>query len=186
MKHYGLYDRNTTAFIVGGMSMLYLLTLGISAFNIKRFVFDAIETSGSVDMGVIPLIVIFLIPVFVVIPLLSRKSYALERYLLRCHFSEKGIYCFGLFWKPFWIPWDDIRTYGIQGYSYSYTSLVFIFFSTKKEFYRKENIAQISPTRIVFQLRDEILPPLLEFMPSDIRLRLEESIEKEKTLYMQR
>ena len=186
MKHYGLYDKSTTVFILVGITMMYVIVLGLCAFFVKQFVVDAIDTTGSVDLGVIPLLAIFLIPAFVVIPLLSRKSYALERYLLRCHFSEKGIYCFGLFWKPFWIPWDEIRTYGLQGYRYSYASLVFLFFSTKKEYYKNKNIAQISPNRIVFQLRDEILPPLLEFMPSDIRLRLEEAIEKEKTLYIQR
>ena len=186
MKHYKLYDNYSTYFILGGLGVLYALTLGLCSFFVKQFVFDLIAETGSPDWSVILLLAIFLLPTFVIIPILSSKSHALTRYLLRCSFNEEGIYCFGLFWKSFSIPWDSIRTYGIQGYNYAYSSLVFLFFNTEKEYYKKENIAQISTSRIVFQLRDGIIPPLLEFMPLDIRVGLEKAIKESRDTYIQR
>lgn len=186
MKHYGLYDNSSTCFILGGMGFLYILTLGLCSFFIKQFVFDSIVATGTPDLSIIPLMAVFLIPTFIIIPLVSRKSRALSRYLLRCSFRKEGIYCFGFLWKPFLIPWESIRTYGLQGYSYTYASLVFLFFSTKKEYYKKESIAQISTNRIVFQLRNDIIPPLMEFMPLDIKVRLEEAIQTSTNIFIQR
>lgn len=186
MKHYGLYDNSSTFFVLGGMGMLYVLTLCLCSFFIKQFVFDSIAAIGSPDLSIIPLLTVFILPPFVIIPIISRKSHALSRYLLRCHFSKEGIYCFGFLWKSFLIPWESIHTYGIQGYSFAYASPVFLFFSTEKEYYKKERIAQISTSRIVFQLRDDIIPPMLEFMPLDIKARLEEAIKGSRDIYMQR
>lgn len=186
MKHYGLYDSHSTFFVLGGMGMLYVLTLGLCTFFIKRFVFESFAATGVVDWSVIPLLMVLMIPSFVVIPILSRKEHALDRYLLRCRFTQEGIYCFGLFWKPFIIPWESIRTYGMQGYGYSYVSMVFLFFSTEREYYKKERIAHISQSRIVFQLRDEIISPLLEFMPLDMRFRLEKAVRGSQNIYIQR
>ena len=186
MKHYKLYDNSSTFLILGGMGILYLLTIGLCCFFIKQFVFDSIEITGAPDLSIIPLLLIFILPPFLIIPIVSHKNHALSRYLLRCTFSSEGIFCCGFLWKSFFIPWDSIRTYGIQGYNYSYTSLVFLFFSTEKEYYRGKNIAQISINRIVFQLRDDIIPPLMEFMPLDIKIRLEEAIEKTRDIYIQR
>lgn len=186
MKHYGLYDNKSTYFILGGLGFMYLLVVGLCTHFIKRFIFESIASTGTPDWSVIPLLAIFLVPAFVIIPILSHKSHAIDRYLLRCSFRKEGIYCFGFLWKSFAIPWDNIRTYGLQGYNYSYQSLVFLFFSAEKEYYKKENIAQISATRIVFQLRDEIIPPLLEFMPLDMKARLEEAIDESKNIYIQR
>ena len=186
MKHYGLYDNRSSFFVLGGIGILYTLTFSLCLFFIKQFVFDSLSATGAVDLSIIPLLAIFLLPPFVIIPIASHKSHAIDRYLLRCTFSKEGICCFGFLWKSFFISWDDIRTYGIQGYSYSYASLVFLFVSTKKEYYRKENIAKISTSRIVFQLRDDITDPLLEFMPLDMKCRLEESIKEFRDIYIQR
>ena len=186
MKHNRQYDKNSTFLVLGGMGMLYVLTLGLCSFFIKQFVFDSIGATGTPDLSIIPLLAIFILPPFVIIPIISKKTHALDRYLLRCRFSKEGIYCFGFSWKSFLIPWESIRTYGLQGYNYSHASLVFLFFSAEKEYYKKENIAQISTSRIVFQLRDDIIPPLLEFMPSDIKTRLEEAIKESRDIYIQR
>ena len=186
MKHYGLYDNNSTFFVLGGMGMLYILTLGLCSFFIKRFVLDSIAITGAPDLSVIPLLAIFLLPPFVIIPIVSHKGHILKRYLLRCAFNKEGIYCYGFLWKPFFIPWDSIRTYGMQGYSYSYTSLVFLFFSIEREYYKRENIAKISTSRIIFQLRDDIVSPLLEFMPTDMTARLESAIKNSRDIYIQR
>ena len=61
-----------------------------------------------------------------------------------------------------------------------------LFFSTEKEYYRKERIAHISESRIVLQLREEMIQPLLEFMPQDMKFRLEPSIKESKEVYIQR
>lgn len=186
IKRYSLYDNYTTYFVIGGMGLMYALTLGLCAFFIKQFIVDAIAATGAADLDVIPLLAIILIPPFVIIPIVSYKSHALDRYLLRCTFSKEGICCYGLFWESFFIPWKNIRTYGVQGYDYASTSLVFLFVSTEKEYYRKENIAKISENRIIFQLRDDIVCPLLEFMPFDMKSRLKESIEASRDVYIQR
>lgn len=186
MKRYKLYDNYSTFFILGGVGMLYVLTLGLCTFFVKQFVFDSIVETGAPDLSIIPLLIVFILPTFLILPIVSHKSHALSRYLLRCRFRKEGIYCSGLLWKSFFIPWDSIRTYGIQGYSYAHASLVFMFFSVEKEYYKKEKIAQISTTRIVFQLRDDIIAPLLEFMPLDIKARLEAAIEESRDIYIQR
>lgn len=186
MKHYGLYDKYTTSFILVGMGGMYLLTLGLCVFFVKQFIFDAIAATGAPDLSVIALLAMLIFPPFVLIPALSRKSHAISRYLLRCCFRKDGIQCFGLLWKPFFIPWDGIRTYGMQGYSFSYASMVFLFFSTEKEYFKKENIAKLTRSRIIFQLRDDIIPPLMEYIPSDMKYRLTESIKESKDIYIQR
>ena len=61
-----------------------------------------------------------------------------------------------------------------------------LFFSTQKEYYRKERIACISESRIVFQLREDIVSPLLKFMPQDMKSRLEPAIRESREVYIQR
>ena len=182
MKRCSLYDPSTTWFILGGMGMLYGLSIGLCVFFVKRFIFESL----AVDWMVLPLLMVFLIPPFVIIPILSRKERAIGRYLLRCRFTPEGIHCGGLFWKPFQIPWEKIRTYGLQGAGYAHASMGLLFFSTENEYFRKERITHISQSRIVFQLREEIVPPLLEFMPQDMKSRLEPAIREPKEIYIQR
>lgn len=182
MKRYTLYDPSTTWFILCGMGMLYGLSVGLCVFFVKRFVLESL----AVDWVVIPLLMVFLIPSFVIIPVLSRKERVIGRYLLRCRFTPEGIHCGGLFWKPFLISWENIRTYGLQVAGYAHVSMGLLFFSTEKEYYRKERIACISESRIVLQLREEIVPPLLEFMPQDMKIRLEPAISEAKEIYIQR
>ena len=186
MKRYGLYDPSTTGFVLGGMGVLYGLSVGLCVFFVKRFVFESLAVTGAVDWMVLPLLMVFLIPPFVIIPILSRKERAIGRYLLRCRFAQEGIHCGGLFWKSFLIPWDKIRTYGLQGAGYAHVSMGLLFFSTEREYYRKERIAHISGSRIVLQLREEIVSPLLEFMPQDMKIRLEPAIREPKEIYIQR
>ena len=186
MKRYCLYDPSTTWFILGGMGMLYGLSLGLCVFFVRRFVFESLVATGAVDWTVIPLLMVFLIPPFVIIPILSRKERAIGRYLLRCRFTPEGIHCGGLLWKPFLISWENIRTYGLQGAGYAHVSMGLLFFSTEKELFKKERIARISGSRIVLQLREEIVPPLLEFMPADMKSRLEPAIREPKEIYIQR
>ena len=182
MKRYTLYESSTTGFILGGMGMLYGLSVGLCVFFVKRFVLESL----AVDWVVIPLLMVFLIPPFVIIPVLSRKERVIGRYLLRCRFTPEGIHCGGLFWKPFLISWENIRTYGLQVAGYAHVSMGLLFFSTEKEYYSKERIAHISESRIVFQLREEIVPPLFEFMPQDMKIRLEPAIRESREVYIQR
>ena len=186
MKRYGLYDPSTTGFVLGGMGMLYVLSPGLCVFFVNRFVFESLAVTGAVDWAVIPLLMVFLIPPFVIIPILSWKERAIGRYLLRRRFTPEGIHCGGLFWKPFLIPWEKIRTYGLQGAGYAHVSMGFLFFSTENEYFRKERITHISQSRIVFQLREEIIEPLFEFMPADMKSRLEPAISEAKEIYIQR
>ena len=186
MKRYTLYDSSTTWFILGGMGMLYGLSLGLCTFFVKRFIIESLAATGAVDWMVLPLLMVFLIPPFVIIPILSRKERAIGRYLLRCRFTPEGIRCGGLFWKSFLISWENIRTYGLQVAGYAHVSMGLLFFSTEREYYRKERIAHISGSRIVLQLREEIVSPLLEFMPQDMKIRLEPAIRESKDIYIQR
>ena len=186
MKRYTLYESSTTWFILGGMGMLYGLSLGLCTFFVKRFIIESLAATGAVDWMVLPLLMVFLIPPFVIIPILSRKERAIGRYLLRCRFTPEGIHCGGLFWKPFLIPWEKIRTYGLQGAGYAHVSMGLLFFSTEREYYKKERIAHISESRIVFQLREEIIQSLLEFMPQDMKSRLEPAIRESREVYIQR
>ena len=186
MKRYSLYDSHTTVFILSGIGMMYGLCIGLCVFFVKRFIFQSMVSTGAVDWTVIPLLMVFLIQPFVIIPLLSRKERAIGRYLLRCYFTREGIHCDGLFWKPFLIPWKSIRTYGLQGVGYAYVSMPLIFFNTEKEYYKKERIGHISTNRIILQFREEIKPALFEFMPEDMKFRLEAAIDKSNDVYIQR
>lgn len=186
MKRYTLYEPSTTGFILGGMGILYGLSIGLCTFFVKRFIIESLAATGAVDWAVIPLLMVFLIPPFAIIPILSRKERVIGRYLLRCRFTQEGIHCGGLFWKSFPIPWDKIRTYGLQVAGYAHVSMGLLFFSTEREYYKKERIAHISGSRIVLQLREEIIPPLLEFMPQDMKSRLEPAIRESREVYIQR
>lgn len=183
---YKLYDSFMTYYILGGLALWYVLSIGLCCFFTKRFLIDAIRKNGSFDGTVLILYFIFLVPL-IAISVGQRKEHGIDRYFVRCTFDKEGIHCFGLFWKAFDLPWENIRTYGLQGYSFSYCSIVFLFFNTEKEIFKdKKQIARISNNRVVFQFRDEIIPPLMENMPEDMKKRLKEAVAAKRDCFVQR
>ena len=163
----GLYNRQTTFTVIGGILLMYSLCLGLCGFFLYRF------WILTFDPAVFLLLGILLCPMMI-FPILSRKSHAFGRFLLRCRFSETGILCRGLGWNSFTLRWEDICLYGIDGYrKHGSNSMGILFLSTDPdEHYDPKHYADINTHRIVFEVRDEIWDKLGTYMPNDMKKHL--------------
>lgn len=182
-KSYSAYEEFMAYYIIFGITLMYVLAIGLSIFSVVHFSYDGIGLAFIID--IIP---------FVVIPILSYKDKGIERFYLRCRFEEDGIHCFGLFWKPFVIRWDEIKTFGRVCSSYSYASADLMIFSTEKEYYpikdkkleRTKKLMRINDKRMIIGYRDRIKMPLTEFMPKDMKKYFFDPQYGGKEFYIQR
>ena len=95
----------------------------------------------------------------------------------------EGIHCRSPRWGRFTLWWDEIRTYGFYGYSFSYMSMPFLYFSLDPAEYAPQNggeAARIGRDRIIFQYRPSIWAALTEYMPRDMVKRLDDVIRNER------
>ena len=167
-KKYNLYDNYTTYLVLIGLSFMYLMVFALNVWAIKTFGLS----------GAIPLMLIFDIPSIAVI-VLSYKPQAISRLLTRCTFDEEGIHCKSPRWGKLDIFWDEIRTYVVYGYSFSYASMTFLYFTSDATEYAPKkpgDATVIRKDRIAFQNRDSLWPVLTEYMPRDMKKRLDDAI----------
>lgn len=167
-KNYNLYDNYTTYFVLIGLSFGYLIAIVLNVW--------AIKTVGFSDA--VPLMLVLDIPATVSIAL-AYKPQVFSRLLTRCTFDEQGIHCKSPRWGKFDILWDEVRTYGVYGYSFSYASMTFLYFTSDAGEYaprKSGDAAVIRRDRIVFQNRDSLWPALTEYMPKDMIKRLDDAI----------
>lgn len=175
-KRYCLYDPGTTYFIIVGFSIMYIGALGIP-------IYIAYSSPEDFLLGAL----VYLVPAFVVIPILGRNGQFFSRYMIRCRFSSQGIIVYNPIWKRVMIRWEDIHTYGMFNSSYSYASMNLIFISMDGT--EPDSVAQrvkVSKERLVFQNRAELWPALSEFMPADMKKHLEESMRTGRACYVRR
>lgn len=167
-KKYKFYDNYTTYFVLIGISFAYFMVFALNVWAIK-----AIGLSDAV-----PLMLILDIPTIVSI-VMAYKPQIFSRLLTCCTFDEQGIHCKSPRWRKIDILWDEVRTYGIYGYSFSYASMTFLYFTSDADEYaprKSGDAALIRRDRIVFQNRDSLWPPLTEYMPKDMIKRLDDAI----------
>ena len=84
---------------------------------------------------------------------------------------------------------QGFRTYGFYGYSFSYMSMPFLYFSLDPAEYAPQNggeVARIGRDRIIFQYRPSIWAALTEYMPRDMVKRLDDVIRNERGGHFQR
>ena len=162
-----LYDKQATLTVIGGILLMYGLCLGLCGFFVYRFLILTFDPTVFFLLGIV------LCPL-ILFPILSRRSHAFGRFLLRCRFDETGISCYGLGWKRFTLRWDDICLYGIDGYGkHGSYSMGILFLSTDpEEHFDPKRYAEISMRRIVFGVRDEIWGKLGTHMPEEMKKRL--------------
>lgn len=172
-KRYKLYDNYTTYYILVGIALMYALLAALNIWIYKKC--DAVSEK-------IALMLVLDIPgcIFLV---LAYKPQVLSRFLTRCSFDAEGIHCRSPRWGRFTLRWDEIRTYGFYGYSFSYMSMPFLYFSLDPEEYAPQNggeVARIGRDRIIFQYRPSIWAALTEYMPRDMVKRLDDVIRNER------
>ena len=175
-KRYCLYDTFSTYYILGGLLFMYAGCVGICVdLAIKR------------DEMFFMACIMFLVPAFIIMPILGRSGQLFSRYMIRCRFTEEGIMVFNPIWKRFTIRWADIHTYGMFNSSYSYVSMDLIFLSMDgTELDIPKQRARISKQRLVFQHRDDLWPALSEYLPADMKKHLEESMRTGRGCYVRR
>ena len=157
-KRYKLYDNYTTYFILLGLGFYYVLVIGLDVW--------AFCASDDVSSW-IPFFLIITCPAVLTI-VLAYKPQGFSRLLTRCSFDAEGIHCRSPRWGRFTLRWDEIRTYGFYGYSFSYMSMPFLYFSLDPAEYAPQNggeAARIGRDRIIFQYRPSIWAALTEYMP---------------------
>ena len=171
-KRYKLYDNYTTYYILVGIALMYAL---LAALNI--WIFHAPDLSFS-----IPCFLLLTCPAVLSI-VLSYKPQGFSRLLTRCSFDAEGIHCRSPRWGRFTLRWDEIRTYGFGGNSFSYKSIPVLYFSLNKAEYVPKNgmeLLRIGRDRIIFQYRPSIWAALTEYMPRDMVKRLDDVIRNER------
>lgn len=172
-KWYKLYDNYTTYYILVGIALMYAL---LAALNIWIY-----RECGVVSEK-IALMLVLDIPGCIFL-ILANKPQVFSRFLTRCSFDAEGIHCRSPRWGRFTLRWDEIRTYGFYGYSFSYMSMPFLYFSLDPAEYAPQNggeVARIGRDRIIFQYRPSIWAALTEYMPRDMVKRLDDVICNER------
>jgi len=174
-----LYNKQTTFLVVSGYIFMHMLILGLSSFFVYRFITD------GYDSGWIVLILMFMFMLLVVDIQLS-KFQIFSRFWVRCDFDSTGICC-RCFLKNKWnIAWQNICVFGTIGYTPN-TGMGIIFLSCdQNEKYEREKCILISEKRIVFEANQYIWAKLSEFMPSDIRYKLESAIHSGRDCWYRR
>lgn len=172
-KRYKLYDNYSTYYIFG---IVMLIFGSLTALNIW------IYRECDVVSEKIALMLVLDIPGCIFL-ILANKPQVFSRFLTRCSFDAEGIHCRSPRWGRFTLRWDEIRTYGFYGYSFSYMSMPFLYFSLDPAEYAPQNggeAARIGRDRIIFQYRPSIWAALTEYMPRDMIKRLDDVIRNER------
>lgn len=127
-KWHKLYGNYITYLILVGLGLYY-----ISVIALDIWVFHAPDLSFS-----IPCFLMLTCPAVLTI-VLAYKPQGFSRLLTRCSFDAEGIHCRSPRWGRFTLRWDEIRTYGFYGYSFSYMSMPFLYFSLDPAEYAPQN-----------------------------------------------
>ena len=116
-KWHKLYGNYSTYFILLGLGFYYVLVIGLDVW--------AFCASDDVSSW-IPFFLIITCPAVLTI-VLAYKPQGFSRLLTRCSFDAEGIHCRSPRWGRFTLRWDEIRTYGVYGYSFFlYVHAVFV------------------------------------------------------------
>ena len=172
-KWHKLYDNTATYYIFG---IVMLIFGSLTALNIW------IYRECNVVSEKIALMLVLDIPGCIFL-ILENKPQVFSRFLTRCSFDTEGIHCRSPRWGCFTLRWDEIRTYGFYGYSFSYMSMPFLYFSLDPEEYAPQNggeAARIGRDRIIFEYRPSIWAALTEYVPKDMIKRLDDVIRNER------
>lgn len=177
-----LYESSISFVLPVLLALLCLLSVALSSFFIKRFLLD------SYDPAVYFLLAILIGPWIYVIVSLQRNG-LLKRLFLRFSVDESGIHCFLLGKKCYSIDWDNIHTFAVIGFSFSYASGVMIIFSSDKKEYAPRNLREInriSQGRMVIQYRSDVWTALQQFMPTDMCEKLSYAISRNQDCFHKR
>ena len=123
---------------------------------------------------------------FVIIYIYFAKHRTFRRGFMGYRFSEEGIHCSGLGWGRFVVSWDSIHTYGYFDNSVSVYGIQMFFFSQDpKELYKKKDL-DFRRDRLILQYRPEIWQAACEYMPEDMKKRLEECLRRNRDGFFKR
>lgn len=179
---FGIYDQYTTIILPMMLGLFCALSVGLSAFFIKRFLLD------SFDPAVFLLLAIVLGPwIFVLIGL--RKNGLLLRLFLRFTLDQEGIHCFLWGKEQYRIEWNRIHTFGLMGYSFSYAGGLLLLFSTDKKELAPKNLVEanrISGDRMIIRYRPEVWEALAEVMPADMGEKLDYALSRKQDCFHKR
>ena len=180
-KKFLLYDRSTVGTIYGGLGFLFAIYVGLTAFFISRFLSD--------HKGDWIVVVVFLLAVWLVMVLTSLKGNAWRKYGLRCEVDASGIRCSGLFWKPFFLPWQELHTCGFFVYQVSIAYKEIMLFALDRNLPAPKSVEEINAVSkdcIAVEYRREAWEAMEAYMPEDLRKRFEEAHAKQRNAFFRR
>lgn len=181
-KRYSIYDSYTTYMIP-----IFLLLMGITVVCISGFFIDKFIIQ-SFDPSVFLLLLILNGPWIFVLVRLLKEQY-LKKLFLRFEINNDGIHCFGLGWRDFYITWESIHTYGLLGYSSSYSNKKLILLSTDKKEWAPKNLVEanrVSTSRLIIQYREDVWAALSKQLPHEMQKNMKYSIECNKDCFHKR
>lgn len=182
LKKYSIYDRYTTIVLPVMLGLFCALSVGLSAFFIKRFLLN------SFDPAVFLLLAILIGPwIFVWIGL--KRNGLLRRLFLRFTLDEAGIHCVLPFGGRYVIRWSEIHTFGTLGFAFSWAGGVMILFSTDKKELAPKNLVEanrVSRDRMIIRYRPEVWEALAEAMPDDMTQMLGHALSRKQDCFHKR
>ena len=131
-KKLRLYDAYTTYYTLFGMLFFNVLCFGLGVFFVKIFIIEDYDPAVFLLLLMLPGGVLAL-------DFICIKEGLYSRLLLRCRITDEGIVCSGIGWKRFTLAWDDVKVYGVAGYSWPGQLWAFMFFSINT-FYNRQII----------------------------------------------
>lgn len=123
---------------------------------------------------------------WLVVSISMVKSGLAYRLMLQISFDSSGIHYYLLGFHTHCIPWSDINTFGIYGYSVSYIQKELIIFSTNKYEYAPKTLPEanhISHNRIIVQYRRDVWQAMQPYLPKGMIEKLSDAIDKKQDCF---
>lgn len=183
-KKYRIFDAYTTYFVPIGWTIYILITIGICIFFFLRFII-AVEDPALKDPGGWVCILMTLTPM-TGLNIYFIKTKMFNRYFIRYQFSEVGIHCSGFTWGKFTVMWDSIHTYGFFVSAGANLYYPMVFFSQDPQEMWLKNPLTLRRDRLLFQYRKEEWQAICEYMPADMKKRLQDAIDHQRDGFYKR
>lgn len=181
-KKFSIYDTYTAVFLPVVLVLLCALSVGVSVFFVKRFLVD------DCDPVVFLLLAVLNVPWVYALASMWKSGF-MQRLFLRLRIDESGIQGFLFGRKLYELPWADIRTFGVVGFSFSYVSGAHLLFSVQKDEYAPRTLPELNRVchgRIIVQYRSDVWDALVRVMPTDMGRKLGEALSKKQDCFHKR
>lgn len=167
-----LYSFRTVRVIIWGRIILSLATIYTIIMFIDQFLIRTYNPEGYI-------LILMIVALNVVFDYCLWKTQMYQRCFYKFQMSADGIECYDFFRTRIRIPWEEIRTCGVEKYTQYSTCYLYVYFSKiNNEPCTTEQKMTINKQRIVLEVTDKSAAYLRNYLPEDIYKRIIPAIEK--------